>query len=228
MTSAKGRAMRRDAAELLAAAQRELLPGEHENTFLPRVVSGRARLSTVGALAAEQHRVIPSDWRTFLHLAAQAVDPAGRDLFAYLAGGEGVALGLAGDLARACGLSADDVRAHEPAAGCQAYPAYLAWLALNGEPRDAALAILANFVAWGRYCAAMSTALSERYGFDSAGTAFFDFFAGPNPELDRLSVAAVQEALDAGWRPETAMGYGRLLQRYEVQFWTTLAEVDSG
>lgn len=219
--------MDRDAAELLADAQRRLLPGEHENTFLPRVVSGQARLSTVAALAAEQHRVIPSDWRTFLHLAAQAVDPACRDLFAYLAGGEGVALGLAGDLARACGMSDREVRAYEPTAGCQAYPAYLAWLALNGQPRDATLAILANFVAWGRYCGEMSTALAQRYGLDSAGTAFFDFFAAPNPELDRLSVAAVQEALDAGWEPDTAMGYGRLLQRYEIQFWTTLAEIDS-
>jgi hypothetical protein len=48
--------------------------------------------------------------------------------------------------AAAVGLGPD----YEPLAGCQAYPAYVAWLALNGSPADVALAFLANLESWGR------------------------------------------------------------------------------
>ncbi|EWC64243.1 hypothetical protein UO65_0366 [Actinokineospora spheciospongiae] len=215
--------MTRSASELLARAQRELLPGEHENLFVPRVASGAAPLAALRALAEEELRIVPSDWRTFLTLAAQAVDPAARDVFSALAGGEGVALARLRDFATAAGLDPDAPT--EPRAGCQAYPSYLAWLALNGNPRDALLAILANFAAWGGYCASISAGLREHYGFDETGTAFFDFFATPVPELEAQYVVALQQALDDGWTEERAMGYGRLLQNYELLFWNTLGAV---
>ncbi|WP_018685076.1 hypothetical protein [Actinokineospora enzanensis] len=217
--------MTRSAKELLEKVQRELLPGEHDNRFVPLVASGAAPLSVLGALAAEQHRIINSDWRTFLTLAAQAVDPAAREVFSSLAQGEGISLVNLKDFAAACGLSEDDVLNYQPQPGCQAYPAYLAWLALNGSPRDALLAILANFAAWGGYCATISAGLREHYGFDEKGTAFFDFFAAPVPELEELYVVALQQALDDGWKPKTSIGYGRLLQGYELMFWNTLADL---
>ncbi|PPK66396.1 transcriptional regulator [Actinokineospora auranticolor] len=217
--------MAESAKELLDRVQRELLPGEHDNRLVPLVACGEAPLAVLGALAAEQHRIIASDWRTFLTLAAQAVDPAAREVFTSLGTGEGLALAKLGDFAKACGLSEDDIRAYRPQPGCQAYPAYLAWLALNGNPRDALLAILANFAAWGGYCATISAGLREHYGFDEVGTGFFDFFATPVPELEELYVVALQQALDAGWTPETSIGYGRLLQGYELMFWNTLADL---
>ncbi|WP_026424219.1 transcriptional regulator [Actinokineospora inagensis] len=211
--------------ELLERVQRELMPGEHDNRLIPLVASGEAPLSVLGALAAEQHRIISSDWRSFLTLAAQAVDPAGREVFSTLAGGEGIALAKLGDFAAACGLDDDAIRAYRPRPGCQAYPAYLAWLALNGSPRDALLAILANFAAWGGYCATISAGLREHYGFDEKGTGFFDFFATPDADLEALYPVAVQQALDGGWTPDTAIGFGRLLQGYELMFWNTLADL---
>lgn len=217
--------MTRSASELLASAQRDLAPGEGDNRLVPMVAAGRAPISVLGALAAEQHRVIPSDWRSFLTMAAQSVDPAAREVFSALASGEGVAMAKLADFAAACGMGEEDVRDYRPSPQCQAYPAYMAWLALNGQPRDALLAILANFAAWGGYCATMSRALREHYGFDERGTAFFDFFATPVPELEALYVVAIQQALDAGWEPDTALGYGRLLQGYELMFWNGLADL---
>ncbi|WP_156755279.1 thiaminase II/PqqC family protein [Actinokineospora pegani] len=215
--------MTRSASELLAGAQRDLMPGEHDNLFVPKVADGTASIASLRALAAEELRIVPSDWRTFLTLAAQATDPAAREVFAALAGGEGVALAGLRDFATAIGLDPD--AEHEPLHGCQAYPSYLAWLALNGNPRDALLAILGNFAAWGGYCATVSAGLREHYGLDGDATAFFDLFATPVPELEAGYARALQEALDAGWTPERAMGYGRLLQGYELMFWNTLAGI---
>ena len=116
------------------------------------------------------------------------------------------------------------LRGYQPRAGCQAYPAYVAWLALNADPRDVVLALVANFAAWGDYCGTVSRALREHYGFDETGCGFFDFFAAPAPEVEEQALVAVQEALDAGWDAEASLGYGRLVQNYELMFWNTLAE----
>ncbi len=42
-----------------------------------------------------------------------------------------------------------EAASYEPLPGCQAYPAYVAWLALNASPADVVLALTANFSAWG-------------------------------------------------------------------------------
>ncbi|GGS29916.1 MULTISPECIES: transcriptional regulator [Actinokineospora] len=217
--------MGRRADEVLAAVRRELAESARENRMVALVEAGSAPLSALGALAAEQHRIIASDWRAFLMLAAQAGDQSAREFFTMLGQGEAVAAARLVDFAAACGLTPKDLREHTPQPGCQAYPSYIAWLVMNGSPRDALLAIVANFAEWGGYCAAISRGLRERYGFDETGTAFFDLFATPAPDLDALALRGVQEALDDGWDPDGAMGLARLLQGYESMFWDTLADL---
>jgi hypothetical protein len=217
--------MAASARELLESTRRELAPGEHENRLVPLVARGSASREALAALAAEQHRIIPSDRRSFLLLAARATDPAASAFFADLAQGEVLALEKLAGFAAACGLGERELHAYEPRAGCQAYPAYVAWLALNGEPGDVVLALVANFAAWGSYCAAVARALREHYGFDDAGCAFFDFFAAPPPGGDEPALAVVQRALDGGTTAGRAREHGRLLQRYELLFWNTLAEL---
>ena len=117
-----------------------------------------------------------------------------------------------------------DTDGYEPRPGCQAYPSFVAWLALNAEPAAAVLAILANFAAWGDYCGRISSALRKHYGFDDEACGFFDFFATPVPELEEQAVAAVQAGLDSGVPLDAAKDHGRLLQSYELMFWNTLAD----
>lgn len=129
-----------------------------------------------------------------------------------------------GALLDGCGLDEVAARAYEPSAGCQAYPAYVAWLALNGDPADVAIALYANFAAWGGYCATIAGALRTRYGFADEACGFFDFFALPAPALKDQAVAAVQEGLDDGHVTlPAALRHGRLLQAYETMFWNALA-----
>lgn len=216
--------MSSSAADLLTAIRAELAPTE-TNPLVPLIEAGEAPLAAIAALAAEQSRVIPSDRRSFLYLAARAADSPVGEFFATLAAGENLALATLPALAAAAGMDAAALAAYQVTAGAQAYPSYVCWLALNGEPADVVLAVVANFDAWGRYCASVTAALRARYGFDDAACGFFDFFATPAPELEEQAVAAVQSALDAGAPLAAARGYGRLLQSYELLFWETLATV---
>ncbi|MEU4445572.1 transcriptional regulator [Actinosynnema sp. NPDC050801] len=213
------------ANDLLERVREELRGEGGTNRLVPLIARGAVPPATLAALAAEEHRIVQSDWRAFLTLAAQSTRPAQREFFAAVAGGEGLALVKLGDFAAACGLTPDDVAAYRPLPGCQAYPSYVARLALDGNPHDALLAILANFAEWGGYCATIAAALREHYGFDDAGCAFFDFFAQPAPDLDALGLRALDEVLATGWAPEAALPAARLLHSYELMFWNTLADL---
>jgi hypothetical protein len=212
--------MTRSASVVLEEIRRELAPDEGANRFIPLVEQGKAPREAIGALAAEEQRIVTSDWRSFLTLAARAPEPASRGFFTSLAQGEGLALPMLAPLAEASGV---DSATYVPRPGCQAYPSFVAWLALNAEPAAAVLAMLANFSAWGNYCAAIGKALRKHYGFDDEACGFFDFFATPVPELEEQALAAVQAGLDTGVSLDAARDHGRLLQSYELMFWNTLA-----
>jgi hypothetical protein len=215
-------AMTGDARALLDAIRADIA-GTGENPLVAAVAAGQAPLAAVAALAAEEWLIIPSDRRAFLTLAARSTDAAGIEFFAGLAQGESAVLPLLEPFAAAAGVDRAGLDAHTPLAGCQAYPSYVSWLALNAEPGAAALALAANFAAWGGYCAGLAGGLRDRYGFDDTACAFLDFFAGPVPDLDGQAVAAAQAALDRGDTLGRAGVYGRLLHDYETMFWRTLA-----
>ncbi|GGX62746.1 thiaminase II/PqqC family protein [Streptomyces hiroshimensis] len=217
--------MTRTAQEVLADAVQGLAPGEGANRLVPLIAAGEAPREVITAFTLEQHHVIAGDRHSFAHLAGRAAEePAVARFFESLTLGEDLARSLLGPLATACGLDEEAVRAHEPRPACQAYPSYVAWLALNAEPVDAVVALTANFAAWGGYCAAVGSALREHYGFDNPACGFFDYFAGPGPEEEERSAEAVAAGLASGRLSEPlAHRYGRLLQAYELMFWDGLA-----
>ncbi|MEU7410726.1 transcriptional regulator [Streptomyces sp. NPDC042638] len=210
------------AEDLLGNAVRALAPDPAANPLVPLIERGEAPAETLAALALEQRWVIPADRTAFQHLAARA-DPASAAFFAALAAGEELAQGRLSAFAQACGVHGERSGTYVPRPGCQAYPAYVAWLSLNASPPDAVVALTANFSAWGGYCARIATGLRTHYGFGDDSCAFFDLFAEPAPELDALATAAVQGALDAGALDmDLARTYGSLLQTYEAMFWDAL------
>ena len=212
------------ARELLASAREALSPAENDNRLVPLIASGQAPRSVFATIAAEESRIVRSDWRSFLTIAARCTEHNSRVLFTGLAAGEGLALTKLDTLARATGMDEAALRAYQAKAGCQAYPAYLAWLCLFGEPADVVIALIANFAAWGDYCAIIAAAMREHYGFDDQACGFFDFFATPMPEVEEQAVAAVQAGIDAGRQTDEALTYGRLFQAYELMFWNTIAD----
>ncbi|MFJ9819090.1 transcriptional regulator [Streptomyces sp. NPDC101151] len=214
------------AAELLASATARLAPDPQSNRVVPRIARGAAHRDTLAALALEQQWVIAADRRSFLHLAERTDDtPEAAAFFTSLAEGEALAAEQLTAFAVAAGVTEEQSRSHIPRPGGQAYPAYVAWLALNASPADVVLALTANFSAWGGYCAGIAEGLRRHYGFPDEACAFFDFFAEPAPDLDTQATAAVQAALDTG-RLNTGLAhtYGSLLQSYEAMFWESLGE----
>ena len=210
--------------DLLERIRRELAPAEGANRLVPLVASGRLPRERLAALAGEEYRIIRSDRRSFLLLAARFPDPPAVDFFTGLAQGESLALAQLLTFASALGMDRSDLEAYEPQPGCQAYPAYVAWLALNGSQGDVALALIANFAAWGSYCAAVAAALRSHYGLDDEACGFFDFFATPVPEVEQQALAVAQASVDTGDPPAGARRHARLVQAYELMFWNTLAE----
>jgi hypothetical protein len=191
--------------------------------FVAAVEAGAVPLARFGAFAAEQRLVIASDRRSFAQLAARFPEEPAGAFFLDMAAGEGVALGHLPALAAAAGGVEEP---YEPRAGCQAYPAYVAWLALNGQRADVALAFLANLGAWGGACERIGAALRARYGFADDALAFFDFFATTPPGFEERCLAVVGAGLAAGEDPVLALRAARLLQAYELLWWDSLADDD--
>jgi hypothetical protein len=205
-----------DAAALLAMVRAELGPVERrlaEHRYLAELEAGRVPVESLRAFAGEQRAIITSDRRSFEHLAQRFPQPPAGVLFREMAAGEADALGLLEPFAAAVGLAED----YEPLPGCHAYPAYVAWLALNGSPADVALAFLANLETWGRSCARMCDALRPRYG--TGAVAFFEFFAAPPAGFEERALALIATGEAASARRAAV-----LLQAYELLYWDTLAD----
>ena len=59
----------------------------------------------------------------------------------------------------------------------------------------------------------------------TVGILIFDLFAAPVPGAEEQALAVAREALDAGGSLDVALGYGRLVQAYELMFWNRLADL---
>ncbi|MFI8241604.1 transcriptional regulator [Streptomyces sp. NPDC085866] len=214
------------APELLATTTAQLAPDPRTNPLVPLIAVGEASRETLAALALEQRWVIAADHRAFVHLAERAADTrTAAAFFTSLAEGEALAGEHLTAFAAASGVTEEQRHTYAPRPGCQAYPAYVSWLALNASPADAILALTANFSAWGGYCARIAEGLRHHYGFSDEACAFFDLFAEPSPGLDAQATAAVEAALDSGHlNTGLAHTYGSLLQSYEAMFWNSLRQ----
>ncbi|HKS44924.1 MAG TPA: transcriptional regulator [Amycolatopsis sp.] len=215
------------AVELVEGISRELAATADEirsHRFLDLLGRRAIPDDRLRALAAEEHTIVHSDRRSFAQLAARFPDGPSGEFFLALAEGEGIALRKLRGLAEWLDLTGDDLHTYEPLPGAQAYPAFVAWLALNGSRLDVVLALLANFAAWGDNCGKAAAALREAYGASDVAVAFFDFFTQAPPDFENTALAVIEEAIADGDSPTLARRATRLLQAYELSFWDTLTE----
>ena len=113
-------------SELVERIQRELVETAdaiRSHRFLVRLRARDVPWERLRALAAEEHAIVSSDRRSFAQLAARFPLGLAGEFFLGMAESEGLALGKLRGLADWLGLTDDDLRAHEPHPGAQAYPA---------------------------------------------------------------------------------------------------------
>lgn len=205
------------ARELLEELHRELAPVEGAIRG-HRCLAAALPEDSLRAFAGEQYTILRSDRRSFANLAARFPEPPAGDFFIGLAQGEGEALARLVALGASLGIDEDGLADYEPMPGCQAYAAFVSWLALNGSRADLALALLANLAAWGENCRRLAGLLQGR-----CEISFFEFFAQPASGFEDQGLAVADLGLAAGDSVAGARRCARLLQAYELLFWDTLA-----
>ena len=213
-----------DVAALVDRARREIAAQDGGNRFVDLLEAGAVPPARLRVLAAELHGLVASDRRSQALLASRfPVAPAG-DLFLALAQGEAEALALLDDFATAVGIGAADLAAHEPLPLAQAYPAYLARVAVFGTSSAMAMALLANVEESGGTYARVAAALRSRYGLSEQAVGHFVFFSQTPPELLEQAAAVVAAGLAAGESAQEAVRAARVVAALETAFWDALAE----
>lgn len=213
-------------SELLEAVRRDLDEVERAiraHPFPDALAEGRVTPERLHALAGEQLVIVSSDRRSFAQLAVRFPQPPAGDFFLSMAGGEGQALSHLHHFAEWLRLDEQALRAYEPDPQAQAYPAFVAWLALNAPSSAVALAFLANLAAWGHNCGRVAQALRDRHGAPEEAVAFFDFFATSPAGFEEAALGVVDAGLAAGEPPVAAARAARVLQAYELMFWNALS-----
>jgi thiaminase len=192
--------------------------------FLDALAAGSVREEGLHAMAGEQRRIIASDRRSFARLAARFPSSPARGWLESMEQGEEAALALLDGYAGWLALDEEWFSGYEPDPRAQAYPAFVAWLALNGSVGAVTVAFLANLAAWGENCARVAASLRDAYGAGDEAVAFFEFFAAPPSGFREDTLAVAQAGLDGGDDPREIRRAARMLQAYELQFWDALAE----
>lgn len=214
-----------DAGQLTAETRAQLKAVEEQlfsHPYLAGLEAGRIPVEKLRLFAGEQYHIISSDLRSVALLVSRHAHLASRGYLLGSLQGEAAARDALLPLAQALGLTEADLQAYEPLPGCQAYPAYVSWLALFGSDADFAAAFLVNLPAWGANCGRMSAALKERYGLTPDAVAFLDQFAAPAPEFEADSLRVIQDGLNRGLDPQSMRRAARLIQAYELMYWDTL------
>jgi len=220
-------AARAEARRLVAEIRAELAAVEDEIRNVPFVTeleAGRASLDQVADLLGEQYHIIRSDWGSFSHLVTRFDDPASRQMFGGIAGGEEIALDLLLDFAARLGRTEANLAAYEPKPKGQTYPSRVAWISLYADRASAGASFLVNFAVFGENMGRVQRALIDEYGFTEEETAFFGFFATPIPGFEDNAIDVIAAGLRRGACPREVRRSARLLQAYELDFWQAVGE----
>lgn len=220
-------AARAEARRLVAEIRTDLAAVEDEIRNVPFVTgleAGTVSLDQVAGLLGEQYNIIKSDQGSFSHMVTRFDDPASRQMFGGIAGGEVIALDLLLDFAARLGRSEEDLAAYEPKPKGQTYPSRVAWIALYADRASAGASFLVNFAVFGENMGRVQRALVDVYGFTEEETAFFGFFAEPIPGFEDKAIEVIAAGLRRGACPRDVARSARLLQAYELDFWQAVGE----
>lgn len=214
-----------DARLLVDEIRAKLAPVTQKVAQHPYVIAleeGLIERGNLRVIAGEQYTIISSDLRSIAGLVGRHGHLPSRKYLLELLQGEATAGDALLSFAKALDMCEQDLRAYEPIAECQAYPAYVSWLASYGSDAAFAAAFLVNLPAWGANCRRISKALQVRYLLPNEAVAFFEGFAASPPTFEEESLAVIQTGLDRGAEPADIRRAARMLQSFELLYWDAL------
>jgi hypothetical protein len=205
-------------ARELASVEQEI----RQHPYLEALEAGRVRREDLRRFAGEQYHIVRSDLRSVALLVSRFGASGSGPFFRAVLAGEVAALEALKVFALALGMDEPLLQVYEPTPGAQAYPAFMAWLALYGSDAEVAGGFLVNFSAWGANCGRMSRALQGEYRLSVGETQFFDLFASLPPEFEGAALAVVDAGLSRGVDPRLVKRAARLLQGFEKLYWDAI------
>ncbi len=180
----------------------------------------------VAYLPKEEFYINASDLRSAEHLMIRFGQSSESQFFRDLAEGERFALSNVVTLAEALDCKKEELEQYQPDPYAQAYPAYFAWLALQGSEVEVIVALAASFSVWWTNCGRVAIALKNLYGVPAEATAFltpFNQVPPPDSPLDDFTYAVLERGLKQGVPAVNVVRAARLIQSFELFFWDSLA-----
>jgi len=216
-----------EARRLVDTLRAELAVSEgriQNHTYLRALEAKQISMENLKDFAGEQYNIIQSDLRSAALMVSRFGATQSGTFLREIMDGEAQALSLLLGFAKALGLNEKQLQEYEPQPGAQAYPSYVASLALYGSEAEIGAAFLMNFPSFGNNTRRMSVALQRNYGLTQHDVAFFDLFTSPMPNFECNSLLMIQAGLDHVANPRLIKRAARLLQAYEKLFWDTMSE----
>jgi thiaminase len=216
------------ARRIVAQLRTELAPIEDQIRNVPYLTAlenGEVSRENLKKFAGEQYHIATSDLQSAAQMVARYGGTPSGDFFKGIVDSETIVRGLLLDFAAALGLTEADLKNYEPRPLAQTYPHYVTWLSVHGTDSDMATAFLVNFPVFGENVGRMGAALRDQYGFTAEQTAYFEFlsFLPASFQTDALEVIAAGLRRGDARRREIRRS-ARLLQAYELDFWTAVGQ----
>ena len=158
--------------------------------------------------------IIPHDLKALSHILSRTTQMDEVEFFKSLVDGDYEALKALHQLAEELNTRLDYAKLSVKAVS---YTHFLSWLALNGSPGDAAVALVVNLPVWGENV--------KRLGENAASLnirsrRLFELFSGPFETLEEKAEKIAERYLD--WSRYRFIA--KTIQQYELEFWNSLTE----
>ena len=174
----------------------------------------RPSTEVLNRFVENQLYIIPHDLKALSHILSRTTQMDEVEFFKSLVDGDYEALKALHQLAEELNTKLDYAKLSVKAVS---YTHFLSWLALNGSPGDAAVALVVNLPVWGENV--------KRLGENAASLnirsrRLFELFSGPFETLEEKAEKIAERYLD--WSRYRFIA--KTIQQYELDFWDSLIE----
>jgi hypothetical protein len=174
----------------------------------------RPSWEVLNRFVVNQLYIIPHDLKALSHILSRTITMNEVEFFKALVDGDYEALKALHQLAEELNTGLDYAKLSVRAVS---YTHFLSWLALNGSPGDAAVALTVNLPVWGENVRRLG---ENAASLNIRSRRIFELFSGPFETLEEKAEKIAERYLD--WNRYRFIA--KTIQQYELDFWNSLIE----